>query len=132
MMVAGKVVKIPFTASAPTEFALGYDMIDAPKAESFCRLTRKDFWNDPERWDGIEDPRQTMIWDVRRPDRIDITPTKPVGEHFACNSAGYQEAMMQQAKFQSEMQYVQYQSQLQAASLMNTRQSPRSMFWPFL
>lgn len=37
--------------------------------------SRKDFWNDPNRWDGIDDPRKTMIWEVRRRDVIDFRQT---------------------------------------------------------
>ena len=39
-----------------------------------------DFWNDPRRWDGIDDPHKTMFWEVRRPDIIDVRPkvAKPV------------------------------------------------------
>jgi hypothetical protein len=46
----------------------------APRAthEIYDRSTRKDFWNDPDRWEGINDPRETMIWDVRRPDVIHV------------------------------------------------------------
>ncbi len=43
-------------------------------AEPYDRSERKDFWNDPERWEGIEDPRKTMIWEVRRRDVIDVRP----------------------------------------------------------
>lgn len=42
--------------------------------EAFNRFERKDFWNDPERWDGIEDPWATKIWEVRRRDVIDVRP----------------------------------------------------------
>lgn len=99
--------------------------------DGFDRLTRKDFWNDPDRWEGIEDPRETMIWEVRRPDRIDIAPTKPAGEQFARNSAGHQLLMAQQAKLQCEIQYAQYQNQLQAASMLNMHKPARSPLWPF-
>lgn len=30
------------------------------------------FWNDPRRWDGIDDPRAEMFWMRRRPDVIDV------------------------------------------------------------
>lgn len=42
--------------------------------EKYDRTERKDFWNDPERWEGIEDPHKQMIWEVRRPDVIDVRP----------------------------------------------------------
>lgn len=45
--------------------------------EPYDRSERKDFWNDPDRWEGIDDPRKTMIWEVRRKDVIDVRP-KPV------------------------------------------------------
>lgn len=45
-----------------------------PPVEKYDRSERKDFWNDPDRWEGIEDPRTTMIWEVRRRDVIDVRP----------------------------------------------------------
>ena len=42
--------------------------------EPYDRSERKDFWNDPDRWEGIDDPRKTMIWEVRRRDVIDVRP----------------------------------------------------------
>lgn len=65
-------------SSSPTKPIYG-DMIAAAaprpaKPEEYDRLTRKDFWNDPERWVGIDDPRETMIWEVRRPHVIDVRP----------------------------------------------------------
>lgn len=100
---------------------------------SFDRLTRKDFWNDPDRWEGIDDPRKTMFWEVRRPDRIDIpkSATSP-GRMFDPTSAEYQRALMQNSLAQSQMQFAQYQNQLQAASFLNGLNQHRSVFWPFL
>lgn len=46
----------------------------SPKVESYDRSARKDFWNDPDRWEGIEDTHRTMIWEVRRRDVIDVRP----------------------------------------------------------
>lgn len=40
--------------------------------EGFDRSKRKDFWNDPDRWAGIDDPHKVMLWEMRRPDRIDV------------------------------------------------------------
>jgi len=31
-----------------------------------------DFWNDPRRWDSIDDPHKTCFWMMRRPDVIDV------------------------------------------------------------
>jgi hypothetical protein len=59
-------------ALARAEIARNATVPSPPKAEAYNRLERKDFWNDPERWDGIDDPHKTMIWEVRRPDRIDV------------------------------------------------------------
>lgn len=42
--------------------------------EKYDRLERKDFWNDPDRWEGIDDPWATKIWEVRRRDVIDVRP----------------------------------------------------------
>jgi len=39
---------------------------------------RLDFWNDPERWDGIADPHKEMFWMKRRVDRIDVRRPVPV------------------------------------------------------
>ena len=56
-----------------------------------------DFWNDPRRWDGIDDPHKTMFWEVRRPDIIDVRPkvAKPVhAPGKGLQHAGYSNALM--------------------------------------
>lgn len=88
------------------------DMIQAAKlhpepeaGESFNRLERKDFWNDPERWDGIDDTHATMIWEVRRPDRIDVRG-KSVDDDALRN-------IMEAQKASYDAQLAFYQNQLQ-------------------
>lgn len=43
----------------------------AQVAQTIWDARRKDFWNHPERWDGI-DPHRDMIWTKRHPDKIDV------------------------------------------------------------
>lgn len=38
---------------------------------------RLDFWNDPERWDGIADPHKELFWMKRHVDRIDVRRPTP-------------------------------------------------------
>lgn len=52
--------------------------------EDFDRTKRLDFWNDPDRWDDIDDTHKTMIWEVRRRDRIDVGSTKPADQFANC------------------------------------------------
>lgn len=73
--------------------------------EDYDRLTRKDFWNDPDRWEGIADPRETMIWEVRRPDRIDVRGKGTDTDELR--------NMMAVEKLRSDAQSAVYQSQLQ-------------------
>lgn len=42
-----------------------------------------DFWNDPRRWDGIDDSHKTCFWMVRRPDVIDVWREPVLAGHFA-------------------------------------------------
>lgn len=50
-----------------------------PQPENYDRTVRTDFWNDPDRWEGIDDPHKTMCWEVRRRDVIDVRPSpKPL------------------------------------------------------
>ena len=66
--------------------------------EPYDRFERKDFWNDPERWDGIDDPRKTMIWEVRRRDIIDVRPAPTPPPNPYANAApqwGYGQSPLQ-------------------------------------
>lgn len=49
-------------------------LVSGPNLQDYNRSERKDFWNDPERWDGIGDPWENKIWEVRRRDVIDVRP----------------------------------------------------------
>lgn len=40
---------------------------------TFDPNTRTDFWNDPQRWDGV-DPHKECFWMRRRVDVIDVRP----------------------------------------------------------
>lgn len=75
--------------------------------EPYDRSERKDFWNDPDRWEGIDDPRETMIWEVRRKDVIDVRPKPAPAPHPYQNAAqpghynyhplqGYQSSLLNQ------------------------------------
>lgn len=33
---------------------------------------RLDFWNDPDRWEGVTDPHKQLFWMMRRKDVIDV------------------------------------------------------------
>ena len=40
-------------------------------------FTGSDFWNDPRRWEGVDDPHTTMFWSIRRKDVIDVRRPEP-------------------------------------------------------
>lgn len=42
---------------------------------------RSDFWNNPNRWDGIDDPHTEVFWTNRRVDRIDCSAPKRAEPH---------------------------------------------------
>lgn len=66
-------------ALAREEFDKTREMLFPKPKEDFDRKARKDFWNDPDRWEGIDDPHKTMCWEVRRRDVIDVRPSpKPL------------------------------------------------------
>lgn len=93
--------------------------------EAYDRLTRKDFWNDPGRWDGIDDPRETMIWEVRRRDVIDARPPIVAPKLSPSPYANYANAAQQTQYYQSPLQNQLAQYQM---GLLNQRPRPQSLF----
>lgn len=53
--------------------ASGISYRNAPQPPPISAWTNVgDFWNDPRRWDGVDDSHKTCFWMVRRPDVIDV------------------------------------------------------------
>lgn len=97
----------------------------AKAPEDYDRTSRKDFWNDPERWDGIDDTHKTMIWEVRRPDRIDVG-----GNEVDENAV---RAVMAKQKASYDLARLQLLNQSNAAigGLYNYRRQPSFVGWLF-
>lgn len=102
----------------------------APEPEPFDRLTRKDFWNDPDRWEGIEDPHKTMIWEVRHRDVIDVREPERRDVAFYDQQGNFV-GSLDDVAMPSAMALMQ-QSHLSSLALAVSRRTPYSQLMPFI
>lgn len=95
--------------------------------EKYDRLERKDFWNDPDRWEGIDDPWATKIWEVRRRDVIDVRAA-PVAEQKLAAECALMNSQMQAQFLQNQHPYASNMLMIyQQSTMLSARHQPTGL-----